>query len=91
MSVRVSRCHIGFVDDYILPVERGLHWIKESWLASGLPSNKSKEKCKESLEACIIDICKWMRTNKLNLNDDKTEVLFRTRQQMEKLKKNDKF
>ena len=33
-----------------------------------------------------------MRTNKLKLNDDKTEVvLFGTRQQMEKLKENDGF
>ena len=57
------------------------------------PNNiKSLEKCKESLEACITDIHKWMRTNKLKLNDDKTEVvLFGTRQQMEKLKESDIF
>ena len=46
------------------------------------PNNiKPLEKCKESLEACITDICKWMRINKLKLNNDKTEVvLFGTRQ-----------
>ena len=57
------------------------------------PNNiKSLEKCKESLEACIPDIRKWMRTNKLKLNDDKTEVvLYGTRQQMEKLKKSNIF
>ena len=44
------------------------------------------------MEACITDIHKWMRTNKLKLNDDKTEVvLFGTRQQMEKLKERDIF
>ena len=48
----------------------------------------SVAKCKESL----TDIQKWIRTNKLKLNDDKTEVaLFGTRQQMEKLKENDTF
>ena len=40
------------------------------------PNNPSSLKtCKESLEACISDIWKWMRTNKLKLNDDKTEVV----------------
>ena len=32
--------------------------------------------CKEKLENCLIDIKKWMLTNKLKLNDDKTELLF---------------
>ena len=50
------------------------------------PSNtNSIAQCKQSLEACIKDIHKWMRTNKLKLNDEKTEVvLFGTRQQLEK-------
>ena len=45
------------------------------------PNNPTSLKtCKESLEACISEIQKWMRTNKLKLNDDKTEVvLFGTR------------
>ena len=43
-------------------------------------------KCKQSLEACIKDISKWLRTNKLKLNDEKMEVvLFGTRQQLDKL------
>ena len=65
---------------------------QQNYLSFKPNNNKSLEKCKESLEACITDICKWMRTNKLKLNDDKMEVvLFGTRQQMEKLKKNDTF
>ena len=41
------------------------------------PSNtNSIAKCKQSLEACIKDICKWMRTNKLKLNDEKTSCPF---------------
>ena len=57
------------------------------------PNNATLLKtCKESLEACISDIQKWMRTNKLKLNDDKTEVvLFGTRQQLEKLESNEEF
>ena len=36
--------------------------------------------------SCIKDIRKWMRTSKLKLNDEKTEVvLFGTRQKLEKL------
>ena len=46
------------------------------------PSNtNSITKCKQSLEACIKYIHKWMKTNKLKLNDEKTEVvLFDTKQ-----------
>ena len=57
------------------------------------PNNPTSLKtCKESLEACISDIQKWMMTNKLKLNDDKTEVvLFGTRQQLEKLESNEEF
>ena len=53
------------------------------------PNNPTSLKtCKESLKACISDIWKCMRTNKLQLNDDKTEiVLFGTGQQLEKLEK----
>ena len=40
------------------------------------PNNPTSHKtCKVSLEACISDMQKWMRTNKLKLNDDKTEVM----------------
>ena len=57
------------------------------------PSNtNSIAKCKQSLEACIKDICKWMRTDKLKLNDEKTEVvLFGTRQKLEKLGEDNTF
>ena len=49
-------------------------------------------KCKQSLEVCIKDIRKWMRTNKLKLNDEKTEVvLFSTRQQLERLGEDNTF
>ena len=33
-----------------------------------------KEKCLETLEECVSDICLWMRTNLLKLNDDKTKL-----------------
>ena len=57
------------------------------------PSNtNSIAKHKQSLETCIKDICKWMRTNKLKLNDEKTEaVLFGTRQKLEKLREDNTF
>ena len=57
------------------------------------PSNtNSLAKSKQSLEACIKDIHKWMRTNKLKLNDEKMEiVLFSTRQQLEKLREDNTF
>ena len=34
-----------------------------------------KDKCLQSLGACISDIHLWMRTNLLKLNDDKTELI----------------
>ena len=44
-----------------------------------------KDKCLQSLGACISDICLWMRTNLLKLNDDKTElIVLGTRQQLSK-------
>ena len=45
-----------------------------------------KDKCLQSLGACISDICLWMRTNLLKLNDDKTElIVLGTRQQLSKV------
>ena len=45
-----------------------------------------KDKCLESLEACISNICLWIRTNLLKLNDDKTElIVLGTRQQLNKV------
>ena len=45
-----------------------------------------KDKCLESLGACISDICLWMRTNLLKLNDGKTElIVLGTRQQLSKV------
>ena len=46
----------------------------------------SKDHCIETLEACISDICIWMKTNLLKLNDSKTEIiLLGTRQQLGKV------
>ena len=45
-----------------------------------------KDKCLQSLVACISDICLWMRTNILKLNDDKTElIVLGTRPQLSKV------
>ena len=56
------------------------------------PNNPTSLKtCKESLEVCISDIQKWMRTNKLKLNDETEVVLFGTRQQLEKLESYEEF
>ena len=45
-----------------------------------------KEKCLETLEGCISDICQWMRTNLFKLNDEKTElIVLGTRQQLSKV------
>ena len=45
-----------------------------------------KDKCLQSLEACISDIHLWMRTNLLKLNDDKTElIVLGTKQQLSKV------
>ena len=45
-----------------------------------------KEKCLESLEGCISDICLWRRINLLKLNDEKTElIVLGTRQQLSKV------
>ena len=45
-----------------------------------------KDKCLQSLAACISNILLWMRTNLLKLNDDKTEfIVLGTRSQLEKL------
>ena len=57
------------------------------------PNNmKPLESVRSLLKHVSQILCKWMRTNKLKLNDDETEfALFGTRQQMEKLKENDTF
>ena len=45
-----------------------------------------KGKCLEILEGCISNIHLWMRTNLLNLNDEKTElIVLGTRQQLSKV------
>ena len=45
-----------------------------------------KDKCLQSLVVCISDICLWMRTNLLQLNDDKTElIVLETRPQLSKV------
>ena len=45
-----------------------------------------KDKCLQSLGACTSDVCLWMRTNLLKLNDDKTElIVLGTRQQLSKV------
>ena len=52
------------------------------------PSKAGDEaKCKQEIEVCISDICTWMRTNLLKLNDEKTEFLIiGTKQQLSKVK-----
>ena len=45
-----------------------------------------KDKCLQSLGACISNIHLWMRTNLLKLNDEKTElIVLGTRQQLSKV------
>ena len=45
-----------------------------------------KDKCLQSLGACISDICLCMRTNLLKINDGKTElIVLGTRQQLSKV------
>ena len=49
-------------------------------------SRASKEKAILTVEKCIDSIKQWMLTNKLKLNDEKTEILLiGTRQQLEKV------
>ena len=63
---------------------------QQNYLSFKLNNSNSLRSCKASLEVCISDIHKWMRTNKLKLDDEKTEVvLFGTRQQLEKLENNE--
>ena len=63
---------------------------QQNYLSFKPNSTGSLESCIRSLETCIGEIHKWMRTNKLKLNDGKTEVvLFGTRQQPEKLENNE--
>ena len=65
---------------------------QQNYLSFKPNNTNSIAKCKQSLEACIKDIHKWMRTNKLKLNDEKTEVvLFGTRQKLEKLREDNTF
>ena len=48
-----------------------------------------EDRCITMLENCVSDIRVWMRTNKLKLNDEKTEFLVvATRQQLAKVSKN---
>ena len=35
----------------------------------------NKIRCKENLDRCISEVCTWMHTNLLKLNDNKTEFL----------------
>ena len=45
-----------------------------------------KDKCLQSMGACISDICLWMRTNFIKLNNEKTElIVLGTRQQLSKV------
>ena len=49
---------------------------QQNYLSFKPSDTNSIAKCKQSLEVCIKDICKWMRTNKLKLNDEKTKLSF---------------
>ena len=69
-----------------------MQMTQQSYLSLKPSNTNSIAKCKQSLKACIKDIHKWMRTNKLKLNNEKTEVLlFGTRQQLEKLGEDNTF
>ena len=45
------------------------------YLSFSPDQSRGNGKCLESLEGCISDICLWMRTNLLKLNDEKTELI----------------
>ena len=44
-----------------------------------------KDNCLQSLGACISDICLWMKTNLLKLNDKTELIVLGTRQQLSKV------
>ena len=49
----------------------------------------SEHDCIKQLEACIMDVRKWMAQNSLKLNDDKSEfVIIGTKQQLDKVNVN---
>ena len=49
----------------------------------------SKEKCRETLQNCIHDIKRWMRTNLIKLNDSKAEfIITGTKQQLRNIEDN---
>ena len=59
---------------------------QQIYLSFSPDQSRGKEKCVESLERCMSDICLWMRTNLLKLNDEKTElIVLGTRQQLSKV------
>ena len=59
---------------------------QQSYLSFSPAQPGGKEKCLETLEGCISDICLWMRANLLKLNDYKTElIVLGTRQQLGKV------
>ena len=48
-------------------------------------SDESRESCMSKINSCVAEISKWMSTNLLKLNQDKSEVLFiATHQQLSK-------
>ena len=59
---------------------------KQIYLSFSPDQPRGKDICLESLEGCISDICLWMRTNLLKLNDEKMElIVLGTRQQLSKV------
>ena len=59
---------------------------QENYMSFSPALQGSKDHCIQTLEACISNICIWMRTNLLKLNHSKTEIiLLGTRQQLGKV------
>lgn len=46
------------------------------YVSFDLDSLEDRDAAIHKIENCIEDICTWMTENKLQLNDDKTELLF---------------
>ena len=59
---------------------------KQNYLSFKPNIKGNQEECIRNLELCIAEIRKWMQTNLLKLNDEKTEfLLVGTKQQLNKI------
>ena len=58
----------------------------QNYLSFKSNTKGNQEECIKTLELCIAEIRKWMQTNLLRLNDEKTEfLLVGTKQQLSKI------